>query len=325
MKRKKRENISPVTLIAIITPVALVLFMFGTLNFITMANERSAALQLKLNNWIASSTLALTQAEVRLTAVDASLAQSVAVIEENLSLTKEESAAVAAALEATLSAEQQKVAQLLEETEKIGGTVGTLEKLSQTDSELLQKYSKVFFLNEHYVPKDLSEIKNQYLYSEKETQYFHSGAISYLTAMIDNALAANEVLYVKSAYRSFNEQDTIKDSYSVVYGQDTANTFSADQGYSEHQLGTTIDLITTGLGGQVDGFGDTAPYQWLLLNAHKYGFTLSYPENNSYYIFEPWHWRFVGVELATKLYNEGKHFYDLEQREIDEFLVKLFD
>jgi len=55
-------------------------------------------------------------------------------------------------------------------------------------------------------------------------------------------------------------------------------------------------------------FNKTKAYQWLLNNAYKYGFILSYPENNEYYIYEPWHWRFVGIKLATKLHNENKFF-----------------
>jgi D-alanyl-D-alanine carboxypeptidase len=253
------------------------------------------------------------------------LTASINVIEENLSLTKSESEAIASNLQLALDAERQRVSSLQQETEKIGGTVGNLEKLSQIDPELLMKYSKVFFLNEHYVPSRLSEIRNKYLYSERETKYFHSDAINHLTDMIDAATNAGQELYVKSAYRSFNEQDNLKDMYSVTYG-DGANAFSADQGYSEHQLGTTVDLITTGFNGELtQEFDTTSEYAWLQNNAYKYGFILSYPKGNSYYMYEPWHWRFVGVALATKLHNEGKNFYDIDQRVIDEYLISLFD
>jgi hypothetical protein len=51
---------------------------------------------------------------------------------------------------------------------------------------------------------------------------------------------------------------------------------------------------------------------------------LSYPKNNSYYVYEPWHWRFVGVVLSSKLRQEGKNFYDLDQREIDNYLIDIF-
>jgi D-alanyl-D-alanine carboxypeptidase len=117
----------------------------------------------------------------------------------------------------------------------------------------------------------------------------------------------------------------IKNAYSVTYGAGTANSFSADQGYSEHQLGTTVDLITTGTGGKLAGFDTKPAYTWMLENAHKYGFTLSYPKNNGFYIFEPWHWRFVGVKLATDLYEDEQHFYELDQRKIDTYLASLFD
>jgi len=62
-----------------------------------------------------------------------------------------------------------------------------------------------------------------------------------------------------------------------------------------------------------------------LANAHKYGFTLSYPEGNQYYVFEPWHWRFVGEDLARDLKRDERHFYDLDQRAIDGYLLEIFD
>ena len=207
---------------------------------------------------------------------------------------------------------------------KISGAVGTLEKLSRTDPELLQKYSKVYFLNEHYKPESLSYIGTQYLYSESRVELIESRVAPHLKDMLDAATSTGITVYVKSAYRSFAEQAALKSAYTVSYGSG-ANRFSADQGYSEHQLGTTVDLITTGTGGALTGFEKTAAYQWLLANAYRYGFVLSYPQGNSYYIFEPWHWRFVGVKLSTYLHDQGKNFYDLEQRQIDEYLINIFD
>ena len=112
----------------------------------------------------------------------------------------------------------------------------------------------------------------------------------------------------------------------MVYGAGTANQFSADQGYSEHQLGTAVDLITTGQGGMLDqAFAKTDAYGWLTENAYKYGFILSYPSGNSYYLYEPWHWRYVGVELATDLHEKSGYFYDLDQRATDTYLISIFD
>ncbi|HZX50195.1 MAG TPA: D-alanyl-D-alanine carboxypeptidase family protein, partial [Candidatus Paceibacterota bacterium] len=208
---------------------------------------------------------------------------------------------------------------------QISGTVNTLEKLSKTDPELLQKYSKVYFLNEHYVPERLTQIPSNYLYSDNSPEHIHTVVWPYLKELLDAAQLANVPVYIRSAYRSFDEQSALKTQYTVLYGAGTANQFSADQGYSEHQLGTTVDFITTGLSGQLTGFENTQAYQWLLANAHKYGFTLSYPSGNPSYIFEPWHWRYVGISLAGYLHDQNKYFYDFEQREIDEYLVNLFD
>ena len=227
--------------------------------------------------------------------------------------------------EQQIAAIQSRVGGFEETVGNISGTVGTLEKLSKTDPELLQKYSKVFFLNEHYAPERLSQIEKAYTYDEDRIEKVLTSVLGPLEDMLNEAKDDGVEMYVKSSYRSFNEQSALKNAYSVTYGAGSANQFSADQGYSEHQLGTTVDLITTGLGGQLAGFEKTKAYQWLLDNAYKYGFVLSYPANNGYYIFEPWHWRYVGVKLATYLHNRNKNFYDLEQRQIDEYLGNIFD
>ena len=196
---------------------------------------------------------------------------------------------------------------------------------SKIDTELLQKYSKIFFLNEHYAPAQLSEVASSFVYNESKHLKLESHVIPYLNRMIEDALKDNVTLYVFSAYRSFNEQNALKNQYTITYGAGTANSFSADQGYSEHQLGTTVDLITPGLGGNLEGFDRTKAFEWMKTNAHRYGFILSYPQNNGFYVYEPWHWRFVGVILANDLHIMNKNFYDLDQRKIDEYLVNLFD
>ncbi len=232
-------------------------------------------------------------------------------------------------LKKAISKEKENVAKkfsnVQNEVGTISGTVTTLKKLSQTDPELLQKYSKIFFLSEHFAPARLVEIPKKYIYYEKRSYQFYDKVWPYLQTMLNSAKENNIELYVYSAYRSFDTQEALKNQYTIIYGAGTANQFSADQGYSEHQLGTTVDLITTGIGGTLSGFDKTDAYKWLLENAYKFGFILSYPKNNSYYIYEPWHWRFVGVKLATDLKNHNQNFYDLSQREIDKYLVSIFD
>lgn len=208
----------------------------------------------------------------------------------------------------------------------ISGTIGDLQKLSEIDPELLKKYSKIYFLNENYKPLDLTTLPHEYTYSSLREEYFFTRSLPYLQNLFTSAKADGITLYVKSGYRSFAEQKSLKSAYSVKYGVGTSNAFSADQGYSEHQLGTTLDFIAPGLNGQLNtNFDKTKEYQWLLNNAYRFGFALSYPKGNSYYVYEPWHWRFVGVKLATHLHNNKLNFYDMDQREIDKYLINLFD
>lgn len=206
----------------------------------------------------------------------------------------------------------------------MAGTVGFLERLSQTDPQLLQKYSKVYFLNENYVPEELASINPDYTFNPEKGYLFYAKTLPFLNDLMQAAQNDKIDLEVISAFRSFSEQSALKSSYKMTYGSG-ANQFSADQGYSEHQLGTTVDFTTSEVGASYTDFEKTAAYQWLLDNAYKYGFVLSYPDNNEYYQFEPWHWRFVSRGLALELHKQGKNFYDLDQREINSFLVFFFD
>lgn len=245
---------------------------------------------------------------------------TIAELSERLSLTAEELDEI----EDDYRKEKKKNDNFEDQIKEISGTVGVLDKLSKTDKELLQKYSKVYFLNEHYIPEKIVPIEKKYLYNEAVSKSIHGKVEPYLNEMIEDALEDGIKIWVVSAYRSFNEQASLKGAYTQTYGSG-ANTFSADQGYSEHQLGTTIDFTTEGLGGGLNGFEGTPAYEWLLKNASKYGFTLSYPKGNSYYVFEPWHWRFVGEDLARDLDRANATFYDWEQRKIDEYLISIFD
>lgn len=221
--------------------------------------------------------------------------------------------------------EQSKVDTMTSKVELLTGVVGTLTKYVTTDKQLLAKYSKTYFLNENYSPDRLMQLDTSYKSSPQKEIWLQSDMWPFLKRMVDDAKAQGIDIAVLSAYRSFDTQSQLKTTYKVTYGAGTANQFSADQGYSEHQLGTAIDLTTMKIGDALPAFENATTYTWLTLNAYKYGFILSYPKNNEYYEFEPWHWRFVGVALATKLHEENKNFYTLDQREIDAYIVNLFD
>ncbi len=201
--------------------------------------------------------------------------------------------------------------------------VDKLQKTVQIDDELLKKYSKYYFLNENYVPASTTLVDINLTLNNKNILIL-SEVKSKLENMINAAKTQSVNIIVYSGYRSFKEQLSLKSAYTQKFGLSKSNQFSADQGYSEHQLGTAVD-VSDGKTGLSTGFEKTASFIWLQDNAYKYGFILSYPKNNSYYQYEPWHYRYVGVELATYLKTNDLNFYDLDQKIIDAYKIKIFE
>jgi len=271
------------------------------------------------NQYNFSQKLVGIQNEV--TVANTNFSQKISDIETILLAAQENNTTLADALNAA----KEKAEALDRQFKKVNSNVADLEKITKTDPELLQKYSKVFFLNDNYAPSDLINIPTSYTFNKDKTYKIHDQVWPHLKDLMDDAKTDGMSLEVISAFRSFTDQAILKGAYTVNYGAGTANSFSADQGYSEHQLGTTVDFTNPTVADTFSGFSKSKEYQWLKDNAYKYGFVISYPENNSYYQFEPWHWRFVGYKLARDLHKEGKNFYDLTQREIDEYVVDLFD
>ena len=265
-------------------------------------------------------TAKLEATEAKLAETEAAASTTEATLANALALKTEESITLAG----ELRREQQKNGTFASQLKSLTGTVGTLQKLASTDPELLAKYSKVYFLNENYIPSKLAVIDAAYAFQPGRSYEIHASVDPYLERLLEDAHEDELALKVVSAYRSFTSQASLKSGYTVKYGTG-ANAFSADQGYSEHQLGTTLDFTTPAVGGTFAGFDKTKEYDWLTKNAWKYGFVISYPKGNTYYQYEPWHWRFVGTELAERLHEDDEWFYDLDQRTIDEYLAELFD
>lgn len=117
-----------------------------------------------------------------------------------------------------------------------------------------------------------------------------------------------------TAYRSYSFQNTLYTNYVKSDGQELADTYSARPGYSEHQLGLAVDLDDPNYDGERLNDKD---YEWVLNNSYKYGFIVRYPHDSEKitgYIEEPWHIRYLGVELATKVHESGltyDEYYDL--------------
>lgn len=115
-------------------------------------------------------------------------------------------------------------------------------------------------------------------------------------------------MWAQSGFRSYETQNRLYTSYVNADGKSAADTYSARPGHSEHQTGLAFDVCATGYACISSGFNGTAPANWLSNNAYKYGFILRYPSgksNETGYMYESWHFRYVGTDLAKKLYNDG--------------------
>ena len=124
-----------------------------------------------------------------------------------------------------------------------------------------------------------------------------------LQTMINDAAGQGINLWIKSGYRSYNTQQGTYAHWVNMYGQATADTISARPGHSEHQTGLAADLNSLD-----QEFEYTPEGKWLNNNCYKYGFIIRFvkgKESETGYAFEPWHVRYVGKDLAAKLYNGG--------------------
>ena len=155
----------------------------------------------------------------------------------------------------------------------------------------------------------------------KTDDFFDPIAALALCAMINDAnktLEGDDKILVSSAYRSYSYQEGLHKGYiesemrpgiSEEEAREIAEFFSAPPGASEHHLGLCVDVVDIGHEDKElsEIFAETPAYEWLSKNAHKYGFILRYPDNKTditKYSYEPWHYRFVGVQAATIIYND---------------------
>jgi D-alanyl-D-alanine carboxypeptidase len=130
-----------------------------------------------------------------------------------------------------------------------------------------------------------------------------------LAALASAARQAGKPLAVRSAYRSYQTQVATFASWVARSGYEQALKFSARPGHSEHQLGTTIDFTTAPGVPLSTRFGTSPAGLWLAANSWRYGFIMSYPKGMrrvSCYGYEPWHFRYVGRELASLIHASGE-------------------
>lgn len=150
-----------------------------------------------------------------------------------------------------------------------------------------------------YAPNDLVSVGGG--------QRLRQEAASALNQLMAGARAEGLAISPLSGYRSYATQVSVYNNEVAANGQAVADTQSARPGYSEHQTGLAIDVGGGGCGIE-DCFGNTAPGKWVAANAYKYGFIIRYPQskqNITGYRYEPWHIRYVGVDLATEMNKQG--------------------
>lgn len=163
--------------------------------------------------------------------------------------------------------------------------------------------NKYYKLSKDYEPDDLTKISSKY--SSGNNQKLRKEAAIKFEEMANDALNNGLKIYAGSTYRSYSYQLGLYNRYVAKDGFDEAETYSARAGYSEHQLGLAVDILN----GKWSYLSETdKEYDWLINNSYKYGYILRYPRNKEYvtgYVFEDWHFRYLGIELATKVYNSG--------------------
>jgi zinc D-Ala-D-Ala carboxypeptidase len=157
-----------------------------------------------------------------------------------------------------------------------------------------------------YVPPDLAVPNVPFAPGADHTQLAAATAAAF-EAMTADAANAGYQLAIKSGYRSAADQEALYARFVKAYGRDVAATLAAAPGTSEHQTGMALDVTLVGLpDDQV--FGGTPASAWVADNAHRFGFIVRYPPAKAAitgYANEPWHLRYVGVDLATEMHANG--------------------
>jgi D-alanyl-D-alanine carboxypeptidase len=143
----------------------------------------------------------------------------------------------------------------------------------------------------------------------EEEMHVRSDTAKAMQTMFAAASAQGVQLMLSSGYRSYPVQVGLYNYYVSVQGQNLADAQSAKPGYSEHQTGLAADIVGANGGCNAQQcFGNMPEGRWLAANAYKYGFIIRYPQGKTSitgYEYEPWHIRYIGTDLSTKMHDQG--------------------
>ena len=159
--------------------------------------------------------------------------------------------------------------------------------------------NKTYALPQDFIPTNPDQPVN----ADRSSTCLDKTLMSAWKIMLKDATAKGLNIYISSGYRSYNYQVNVYNRYVKSDGAAVADTYSSRPGNSEHQTGLCFDLNTI-----EDSFQYTNEGKWINDNCYKYGFCIRFPKGKDSatgYQYESWHLRYVGVDLATKLYNNG--------------------
>lgn len=195
-----------------------------------------------------------------------------------------------------------------------GSEAAPLAGLDQWPYTLLDT---TYHLPAEYAPTDLVSLPAVLAdvapgaYLAAEGHQLRAAAADALAALFAAAEAAGVQLAVQSAYRSYAYQASTFEYWVQQDGREAALRTSARAGHSEHQLGTAVDLRSRQGPAAWDlaDWAATPEGAWVAANAHRFGFVMSYPrgeEARSCYAYEPWHYRYVGADMAAEIHATGE-------------------
>ena len=168
--------------------------------------------------------------------------------------------------------------------------------------------NKYYYLDKDYIPNNLEKISTRYALSGMRLV---SEAKVAFEDMAKSAAKENLKIVAMSTYRSYNYQVSLYNRYKRQDGIEKADSYSGRPGHSEHQTGLAVDVYNEEE--NYTNFEETEEFEWMQKHAHEYGFILRFPkdkENETGYIYESWHYRYVGKNIAKYI---KEHKISLEE------------